>query len=116
MKMKEKVNKTLGGFLDRNKKYAIEMCIKNAITNKGYGQIVITSDYIYEADDNIFRIKWNKDQYCDVRYNEFSIPYDEIMSSYEEEDNMDNLKISETIIVILKNGIEFNFCCCGMRM
>lgn len=38
------------------------------------------------------------------------------MSCYEEIDRENNLKISETVVIILKNGMEFNFCCIGMRI
>jgi len=38
------------------------------------------------------------------------------MACYEEVDKDDNLKISETAIVILKNGMEFSFGCVGMRI
>lgn len=114
--MKEKVESTLGGFLERNKDYAVDLYISNAVTNSGIGQIFITSDRTCNADDKKFTLKWNKDENYDVRYNEFSIPYDEIMACYEEIDKNDNLKISETVVIILKNGMEFNFGCCGVRI
>ena len=42
--------------------------------------------------------------------------YDEVMACYEKIDKEDNLKISETVVVILKNGMEFSFGCIGMRI
>lgn len=51
MTIKENVDKNLGEFLDRNKDYAVELYINNAVTNSRIGQIFITSDRIYEADD-----------------------------------------------------------------
>ena len=116
MAMKEKVEKILGGFLDRDKNYAVELYINNAVTNNSIGRIFITSDRIYEADDKRFIIKWNKDENYDVRYNEFSVPYDEIMKCYETVEKEDKLKITETVVVILKNGMEFDFGCVGMRI
>lgn len=116
MKMREKVENILGGFLERNKDYAIEFYINNAATNSNMGKIFISSDRIYNADDKKLTLKWNKDENYDVRYNGFSIPYDEIMACYKETDKEDNLKISETAIVILKNGMEFDFECIGMRV
>lgn len=116
MTMKEKVESTLGGFLERNKEYAVELYINNAVTNSNIGKNLIASDRIYKADDEKLILKWNKDQNYDVRYNDFSILYDEIMSCYEEIDGENNLKISETVVIILKNGMEFNFCCIGMRI
>lgn len=114
--MKEKVENILGGFLERNKEYAVELYINNAATNSSMGKIFITSDRTYSADDNKFTLKWDKDENYDVRYNDISIPYDEVMACYEETDKEDNLKISETAVVILKNGMEFNFGCIGMRI
>lgn len=116
MTVREKVENILAGFLERNKDYAIDLYINNAITNSGLGKLFITEDRIYKADDEKFILKWNKDENYDVRYNDFSIPYDEVMSCYEEIDKEDNLKISETAVVILKNGIEFNFECVGVRI
>lgn len=114
MIMKEKTTNILGGFLDRNKDYTVELCISNAITNSRIGQVFITSDRIYETDDTEITLKWNKDENYDVRYNEFSVPYDEIMKCYENVKKENNLKITETVVVIFKNGMEFDFECCGM--
>ena len=114
--VKEKVIKTLGGFLDRNKDYAFELYINNAVTNSNIGKIFIALDRIYSADDKKFTLKWNKDENYDMRYNEFSIPYDEIMTCYEEVDKDNNLKISEIAVVILKNGMRIDFECVGMRI
>ncbi|NBH85985.1 hypothetical protein D7X88_17900 [bacterium C-53] len=114
--MKEKVAKILGGFLERNKNYAVEIYINNVVKNSNIGKIFITSDSVYNADDKGFTLEWDKDENFDVRYNKFSIPYDEVVACYEETDQEDNLKISETAIVILKNGMEFDFECIGMRI
>lgn len=116
MTMKEKVENTLGGFLERNKNYAVELYINNAVTNSNIGKILIASDSIYSADDKKLTLKWDKDENYDVRYNELSILYDEIMSCYEEIDKENNIKISESVVVILKNGMTFNFWCCGVRV
>lgn len=116
MTMKEKAGNILGGFLDRNQDYAVELYINNAVTNSRIGKLFILSDHIYETDDKKIIIKWNKDANYDVRYNEFSIPYDEIMKCYEEMDQEGNIKTSETVIIIFKNGMEFDFECCGVRL
>lgn len=116
MTMKEKIESILGGFLERNKNYAVELYINNAITNRKIGNLFITSDRIYKANDEKITIKWDKDENYDVRYNDFSIPYNEVMSCYEEADKNDNLKISERVVVILKNGMKFQFECVGMRI
>lgn len=114
--MREKVENILGGFLERNKEYVIELCINNAVTNSNIGKLFIASDRIYNADDKRLTLKWNKDENYDVGYNNLSIPYDEVMACYKETDKYDNLKISETAVVILKNGMEFDFGCVGMRI
>lgn len=114
--MNEKVIKTLSEFLDRNKDYAVELYINNAVTNSNMGKIFITSDLIYETDDKRFTLKWDKDENYDVRYNEFFIIYDEVMACYETVEKEEKLKISETVVVILKNGMELNFGCIGMRI
>lgn len=116
MIMREKVENILGGFLKRNKDYAVELYINNAATNSNIGKIFIASDRIYSVDDKKLTLKWNKDENYDVRYNDFSILYDEIMACYEEVDKDNNLKISETAVVIFKNGMEFSFSCIGMRI
>ena len=116
MTIKEKVESILGGFLERNKKYVVDLYINNAITNSRIEKLFITTDRIYKADDEKLTLKWNKDENFDVRYNDFLIPYDEVMVCYEEVDKNDNLKMSETVVVILKNGIEFDFECVGIRI
>lgn len=116
MIMKEKTANILGGFLDRNKDYAVELCINNAVTNSRIGHIFITSDRIYETNDKKITLKWHKDENYDVRYNDFSVPYDEIMKCYKTVEKEDKLKIAEAVIVILKNGMEFDFVCSGMRL
>lgn len=116
MTMREKIENILGGFLERNKDYAVELYINNAVTNSNIGKIFIVSDRIYNSDNKKFTLKWNKDKNYDVRYNDFSILYDEIMACYEEVDKDNNLKISETAVVIFKNGMEFSFECCGMQI
>lgn len=116
MAIKERVLEILGRFLEGNRNYAVELYISNAVTNSSMGRIFVTSDRIYETNDKRFILKWDKDENYDVRYNEFLIPYDEVMGCYEEVDKDDKLKISETVVVILKNGMEFNFGCVGMKL
>ena len=116
MIMKEKVESILGGFLERNKDYAVELYINNAVANSNLGQIFITSDRICKVTDKKFILEWNKDENYDVRYNGFSVPYDEVMACYEETEKEDKLKIAEAAVIILKKGMEFNFQCVGMRI
>lgn len=46
MTMKERVDKILGDFLKRDRNYAVEVYINNAVTNKRVGQMFITMDRI----------------------------------------------------------------------
>lgn len=46
MTMKEKVESTLGGFLEKNKDYAVDLYI---ITNSRIGKLFITEDRIYSG-------------------------------------------------------------------
>lgn len=108
--MKEKVESILGGFLERNKDYAVELYIDNAVTNKRIGQTFITMDRTFKADDDKFSIKWDISQ--DINFNKFSLAYDEILACYEETDKYNQ----QTVYVIFKNGIEFIFECIGMQI
>lgn len=114
--MKEKVDNILGSILNRNKDYAIEAYISNGMTDSNIGQIIIPTDRIYNEKDKKFMIEWNKDVNSNVRYNNLSFPYDEVMACYEEVDSYGELKISESAIVILKNGMKIDFECVGMRI
>lgn len=111
--MKNKSEKILGGFLERNKDYAVELYISNGITSSLIGKIFIPTDRIYNADDKKFTLEWDKDKNSDVRYNKFSFSYEEILACYKEIDKDGNLKTSETVIVVLKNGINIYFECVG---
>lgn len=113
--MKERVKNILGGFLKRNREFVIEVYINNGITNSNIGRIIVPTDRIYNAKDKEFMVEWDNDENSNVRYNNLSFLYDEVMACYEETDEYKNLKISESTIVILKNGMEFNFVCVGMR-
>lgn len=108
--MKERVENILGGFLEQNEDYAIELYINNAVTSNRIGQMFITADRTYKADDNKFRIEWNIGQ--DINFNEFSFVYEEILACYDETDEYDQ----QTVYVIFKNGMEFIFECIGMQI
>lgn len=114
--MKEKVDSILGSFLDRNKEYIVEAYINNGMTDSNIGRIIILTDRIYNAKDKKFMIEWDKDVNSNVRYNNFSLTYEEVMACYEETYKHKNLKIYESVVVILKNGIKIDFECVGMRM
>jgi len=108
--MKEKVVKTLSGFLDRNKEYIVEAYISNPVTNHIIGRMAITTDRTFKIDDKGFALEWDNRQ--DIVFNNFSVPYDDILACYNEVDEYDQ----EMIFVILKCGVSIEFECCGMRI
>ena len=110
MAMKEKVDKILGGFLERNKEYAVELYIDNAITNSRLGQVIMTADWTFKADDEKLTLEWNIG--TNINFNKFSIQYDEIIACYDEIDKYDQ----QMVYVVLKNGMTIDFGCIGMQI
>lgn len=108
--MKEKVIKTLGEFLDRNKEYIVEAYISNPVTSYIIGRMYVTTDRVFKTDDKGFTLEWGNRQ--DIVFNNLSIPYDEILACYNEVDEYDQ----EMIFVILKCGVSIDFECVGMTM
>ena len=111
--MKERVESILGGFLERNKDYAISGNISNGISGNPISDFWMTIDRQYGLNESVLYLKSNIGDIKSV--NHIMIPYDEVMDCYEEKDKEDGLKISEIVVVIFKNGIKLEFCCIGMR-
>ena len=109
MTMREKVENILGGFLERNKEYSVELYIDNAVANSRLGQVIITADRTFNADDEKLTLKWNISD--NINFNKFSLQYDEIIACYEEADEYNQ----QIVHVILRNGIIIEFECVGMR-
>ena len=114
MTMKEKIDRILGGFLERNKEYAISGYISNGLNGNPIFDFWMPIDRQYGPNENVLYVESNMGDTKSV--NHISIPYDEALACYEEVDKDDNLKISETVVIILKNGMEIDFECCGMRI
>lgn len=110
MAIKERVDKILGDFLERDRNYAVELYISNTVTDKRIGQMFITMDRTVKTDDDKFVIEWDNGH--DLKFNEFSLAYDEILTCYDESDVYNQ----QTVYVIFKNGIEFIFECIGMQI
>lgn len=106
--MKEKINK-LGEFLKRNEKYVVEAYISNPVTNHIIGRMAITTDRTFKANDKGFTLEWDNSN--DIKFNNLSVLYDEIMACYDETDEYEK----QMIFVILKCGISIDFECCGLR-
>lgn len=107
--VKEKVIKTLGEFLDRNKEYIVEAYISNTATSHIIGRMYVTTDRTFKTDDKGFTLEWDNKQ--DIAFNNFSVPYDEILACYDETDEYDQ----QMVFVILKCGVSIDFGCCGMN-
>lgn len=107
--MKEKVEKILGGFLDRNEGYIVELYISIPITNSIIGRMAITTERTFKADDKGFTLKWDNSN--DIKINNFSISYDEILACYDEVDEYEQ----QMVFVILKCGASIDFGRCGIE-
>lgn len=108
--IKEKITKTLGGFLERNKEYTIEVYMSNLSTNSILGKMYIADEYSFKTDDKKVTLEW--DNRHDVVLNNISIAYDEVLACYDEEDEYGQ----QMVFVILKCGISIDFGCCGLRL
>ena len=106
MMMKVQVKNILAGFLERNKDYAIHVYIRNGITGNFMIRLLIPVDRNVQAEDKKYLIKW---KVGDVECNDLSLPYEEIMDCYEERDEYNQ----QIVVVIMKNGMKFEFECCG---
>lgn len=70
----------------------------------------VTTDRTFKVGDKKFTFEWNN---CyDVMFNIFSVPYDEILTCYEEVDEYNQ----RTVYVLLKCGISIDFECVGLRI
>ena len=108
--VKEKVIKTLGEFLERNKEYTVEVYISNLSTNSIIGKMYITDDSTFKADDKKVVLEW--DNRHNIMLNNISILYDEVLACYNEEDEYGQ----QMVFVILKCGVSIDFGCCGLRL
>lgn len=114
MAIKERVETILGGFLERNKDYAVHVYIRNGVTGNCVADMVIPMDRNVELKREKFLLTGNVG---DISYcNSLSLPYDEILGCYEENAVEDRLKIAEMVAVILKNGMQIEVECVGDRI
>lgn len=108
--MKEKVTKTLGGFLNRNRRYTVEIYIRNLSTDKVIGTMYITDEVTFKAEDKKVTLEWEGKR--DIVSNNLSFLYDDILACYEEVDEYNQ----QMVYVALKCGVSFDFECCGLRL
>lgn len=109
MMMKVKVKNILAGFWKRNNDYAIHAYIRNGISGNFMTRMLIPVDRNVQAEKKRYLIKW---KVGDVECNDLSLPYEEIMDCYEERDEYNQ----QIVVVIMKNGMKFEFECCGYVM
>lgn len=110
MLIKEKIEKVLGNYLDINKDYAVHVYIKNGITENIIAKLLVPIDRVTKTEEKKYLLEWKVN---DVEWNNLVISYEEIMDCYEEKCEEDGLKISETVVVILKNSMKIEFECYG---
>ena len=108
--MKEKVERILGEFLERNKDYAISGNISNGISGNPIFDFWMTIDRQYGSNESVLYLKSSIGDIKSV--NHIIIPYDEVLDCYEEKDQYNQ----QMVQVILKNGIKVYFECVGMRI
>ena len=107
MKMKEKVENILSGFFERNKEYSVNIYIRNGVTDNHIALLLIPVERMIVVKETKYILEWD-----DAQFNNFSLPYEEILDCYEERDGYN----SQTVHVIMKNGMKFEFECCGLRI
>lgn len=108
--VKEKIIKTLGEFLDRNKEYIVEAYISNPVTNHIIGRMYVATDRTFKTDDKGFTLEWDNKQ--NIPYNDLSISYDDILACYDETDEYDQ----QMVFVLLKCGVSIDFGCVGLMI
>lgn len=113
MTMKERVENTLGKFMDRNKNYAVHAYIRNFINGNFITRIVVPADRTINLEEKKYILRWKSG---DVECNDLSLLYEEILDCYEKNCEENGIKIAEMVIATLKNGMKVEFECCGDRM
>lgn len=108
--MKEKVERILDGFLERNKEYAISGDISNGISGNSVSDFWMTIDRQYGSTENTFYLKGNIGDVKSI--NHIMIPYDEVLDCYEVRDEYNQQMVN----VILKNGMKIYFECVGIKI
>lgn len=107
---KGRIDRIISDFLSRNKEYAVEVYIRSNITDAIIGQIFVTTDRVFTSKEDSCSVEWDVD--CGVKFNRFTILYDEVVICFEETDEYG----SQTASAIMKCGVSLNFECVGMRV
>lgn len=108
MGIKEKIEMLLGGFLERNKNYSVNVYIRNGVTGNFMTRLLIPIERNIQLEEKKLLMGW---KVSDVECNELSLMHDEIMDCYEEKDEYNQ----QMVHVLMKNGMMIEFECCGER-
>lgn len=104
-KEQERMKEIFSNFMDRNKDYALEVCIKGSHQNL-LGRFFIPMERKYQIDENsISAISW-------IQGSTVDIPYREVIDCFEERDG----DISETIHFVMESGMLIDISCAGLRI
>lgn len=109
MIMKEKIERILGGFFEKNREYLISGNISNGISGYSISDFCFPIDRQYGSTRSAFYLKGNME---DPGVNRVSIPYDEVLDCYQEKDEYNQ----QMVHVIKKNGMKIYFECVGMKI
>ena len=103
-----KIEMIIEKFLEKNKECTIEIYITNAINDNIMSMLYIPIERNIRTAKVMLTITWKTKN---VECNHVSLIYDEIMDCYEEliEPSF------QSVSVLLKNGMKFQFECVGIR-
>lgn len=110
MEIRNVLNRNIGDFLNRNREYMCEAYIRNSMDDSIIGQLYITSDRIFKADDERCTLGWGTG--CDVLLNRLVIRYKDVTDCHEEIDEYG----SQTICILMKCGMSIDIECVGMKI
>ena len=99
----EKLIGTLNEFFSRNKEYGIEIYLENGITGSIIQTLCLPLKRIISYGKKDYKIMWND------KMNIILIPYDDVISCYEEKDKYNQ----QSVTVILKSGLLIEIECVG---
>jgi len=106
--MKEKIANIIDGFLRRNSDYVIIVYLKDKYGHM-IGNFNLPGGRIFDREikDRYLLWKWNNG----YGVNSLNIPYGEVITVNKETDEYG----SQSVDVKMRNGIIFQFVCCGEK-
>ena len=108
MVMRQKVESILGGFLERNKEFAVSGYIRNGMSGNTMSDFLLSIDRKVELNEKKLLVK---SSIGDMKYvNSISVPHDDVLACFEEVDEYNQ----QMVYVILKNSMVIEFECVGL--